>query len=288
MTILDAACTQKPDVGSTISVEGTPFSTVPMNITTPTPTSLSQFKYDNGPLSLGAKVGIAVGGIVLILALAGCGVVCNGKRRRKAFLRRLEQRHGAQGWPHPQQNTDMFETPVSQKPLRGWEESPVSAQTESTEKPYTRYFSPYSSQYNSPVSAVEASSMQWPAGAWPSTQEEKLAQIAHEQQQQSTRSPTEIQIGLALGGDDPSIRSKPSNQSIQSQGYAQGYTQGYEASDSKGKDRGEEYELYEVPPPPPHPPVLQHPGYGRYHNGQQARYDYGGLTEDDARRGHAV
>jgi len=279
LTMLDAACQQKPGVGSTLSIQGSPFSTVPVNITTPTPSPLYTITPDNSPISLSGKVGIAVGGIVVLLMLAGCGIVCNGRRRRRSFLRSLQAEHGHKGWPTPNNGAggDMFETPVSQKPLRGWEDSPVSAVTENT---FPRYFSPYSSQFNSPVSAVEGpSTMPWPT-TWP-------GHNPHAPHPEGLAPPPTIEIGIALGGSDPSLRTQPSNQSLHSQDQKWG---------SKEKDRygNEAYELNEVDsngslrrPMQSAAPVLQHPGYGRNHTPPQSR-GYGGLTEEDAKRGKAL
>ncbi|GJC82047.1 hypothetical protein ColLi_04885 [Colletotrichum liriopes] len=264
LTILDAGCQQKPEPGATISVEGSPFSKTRVNVTEPTPTNTYVPNYDSGPISLGAKVGIAIGGILLILAVAGFCIVWNGKRRRRAFLKKLEMRQqsgGRSGWPTPLNTTGISGTPLSQKPLRswddtpstqgparGWDESPLSPQGE---KAFPRYFSPYSSQYNSPVSGAEAPSMQWPVNnAVP-------------------RGPPQ-EIGIALGGGDPQSSW----------------------NDSKGKERSESYELREVEPDwdarqrQPSPPVLQHPGHLRYAEHNPAAYH--GLTEEDLRRGFAV
>lgn len=268
-----------------MSVEGEPFSTIPINITAPSQAPLFTIVPEASHISLGGKVGIAIGGIAGLLALAGCGIVCNGRRRRKKYLRKLQAKNTEKGWPTPSAGgADMFETPSSQKPLRGgWDDSPVSA---AAEKPLPRYVSPYSTNaYNSPVSAGEGrSNMQWPAVAFPNSTQEKLAQMAIEQE--SERHPTPLEIGVALGGDDPSIRTKPSNQSFQSQGPQW---------DQKRERGDEEYELREVPaegdssfrvPVPPFAPVLQHPGFGRKYSPPQSRY--GGLTEVDARSGAAV
>ena len=371
MMILEAACEQRPAPGSTISIRGDPFdNTKSVEIVPPEPSFSSVPTTDYGPISLGARVGIAFGGIAFLLALAGFCVVCIGKRRRRRFLRELEQRHGAmaavpgQGWPHPKTryggddggNGDMFETPVSQRPLRGWgdnsENSPVSGHTDG---PYPRYFSPYTSTYNSPVSAGGAggpSNVVWPttlptqeqldqmlreqqlqlqqqqqqqfqqphhqyhnqqyqpsplsatttAGGgppafsqWPTATQEKLLMQMHAHHEQRQ---TELAIGLALGGDDASLRSKGSGMNLNSNLNANGYP-----IESKGKERegvnggGEEgYELSEVESPygngngnggggmngnagycydargyayrmpaEPQAPVLHHPGYGRHH-----------------------
>lgn len=244
---LEAACQQRPSNGSTVSIQGGVFETTQVVITTPMPTYATLPTPDYGPVSLGARVGIAFGGLAFILSIIGFCIVFNGKRRRRAFLRELEQRNGGQGWPHPKgrygNNGDMLETPASQKPLRGWDESPVSAHTETTAVP--RYFSPYNSNYNSPVSATDAgltaAGINWPAlspqrlnqliqehspshgspppafSQWPSANQEKLmVQMHHEQRQ------NEIAIGIALGGDDASLRSKPSNQSMNNNPYTNG------------------------------------------------------------------
>jgi hypothetical protein len=306
MTVLEAACEQRPAPGSTVSIQGDVFGSNPIVIVTPEPTYSSVPTPDYGPVSLGARVGIAFGGVAFLLALTGIIIICNGKRRRRAFLRELEQRHGGQGWPHPKTrydgggSNDMFETPVSQKPLRGWDtESPVSAHTDG---PYPRYFSPYSSQYNSPVTGPEGpggptGGANWPTmptqeqldqllqaqtpvhgspppafSQWPTVAQEKMMMQMHAHHEQRQ---TELAIGLALGGDDASLRSKNSN--LNPNGYP---------IESKGKERDDSYEMhavespqgneggdatarqYEYPyrmPAPPQAPVLHHPGYGRHH-----------------------
>lgn len=354
VVMLNATCSQKPAAGSTISVAGNPFSTIPMNVTTPTPTPLFTYNPSHTAVPIGARVGIAVGGIIVILAVAGCCVVCNGKRRRRRFLRELEKRHAdAAGWPHPKAphgGTDMLETPASQRPLRGWDDTPASAATEaSTDPGLGRHFSPYSSTYNSPVSAMDGPTMRnWPTlspqkltqvqmdelaymqarddmirrqhedeqqmheqqpGAsaftqqWPSSTQEKLMQMQHEQ------ALAKAGIGLALGGDEASLRSKPSDQQLSPDTanpssepqYSSNNPYGDPAyhriattyrtaesssssSPAKGRSRGsdddvdeEAYEMHEVPssggpsaqqqyrmPAAPQAPVLHHPGYGRH------------------------
>ncbi|KAK4154575.1 hypothetical protein C8A00DRAFT_32608 [Chaetomidium leptoderma] len=320
LMILEAACEQKPAPGSTVSIDGDPFGTDSVVIVAPQETYASVPAPDYGPVSLGARVGIAFGGLAFVLAMVGFCIVCNGKRRRRAYLRELERRHGAQNWPHPKSRyggggTDMFETPVSQKPLRGWEnESPVSAHTDGA---FPRYFSPYSSNYNSPVTGPEGpgpSNARWPSmptqqqidqliqtqspihgspppaftqspvhgspppafTQWPSIAQEKTMMQAHAHHEKRQN---ELAIGLALGGDEASLRSKASNLNLN----------GYPV-ESKGKERDEAYEMHEVESPygngngnangdatgrqyeypyrmpaEPQAPVLHHPGYGRHH-----------------------
>ncbi|KAF6845142.1 lpxtg-domain-containing protein [Colletotrichum musicola] len=269
LAILDAGCQQRPEPGKTVSVEGSPFSKTRVNITDPTPTNTYVPNYDDGPVSLGGKVGIAIGGVILILAVAGFCVVWNGKRRRRAFLKRLEmkQKGPPSGWPTPLNLAGINGTPLSQRPLRnwdntpnstrgGWDESPLSPFTPHPfspqgEKQFPRYFSPYSSQYNSPVSGTEAQNMQWPTG-----------DASHSRQPQ--------EIGIALGGEDDAQK-------------------GWQES-SKGKGRSESYELREVDADwdprqrHPSPPVPQHPAHTMYAEHNPAAYH--GLTEDDIRRGY--
>jgi hypothetical protein len=330
VVMLNATCLQKPEPGKTISVAGDPFSrTIPMNVTTPTPTPLYTYTPDTSAVPLGARVGIAAAVIIAILAVAGCCIIWNGKRRRRRYLRELEKRHGEQGWPHPKTRhggSDMLETPASQKPLRGWDDTPVSAATEaSTDRTLGRYFSPYSSTYNSPVSAIDGPAMRnWPTLSpqkltqvqeqeleymrmqdelmrqqqeqqqqkqrhhqqqqqqpqppaftqWPSTTHETLMQMQHERAQQAL---TEVAIGLALGGDEASLRSKGSNPQLEasnlrskssdplfssnnpyggslagdmSRPYHTYHTESSSSSSpAKGKSRTEDeaYEMYEVP-----------------------------------------
>ncbi|KOS19348.1 hypothetical protein ESCO_000422 [Escovopsis weberi] len=176
MTVLHAGCTQKPEPGVTLGILGNLFSNNAVKIVPPSPTAtINPDWFDQGPLTLGGKVGIAIGCIIFVLMLAGMAVIWRGKKRRRQFLRKIETQYantntntkhnegggeGGGGWPSPQR--DMGETPLSQRPLRGWDDSPM---TLSTEKTFPRYFSPYSSQYNSPVSAQEGHQMAWPEPA---------------------------------------------------------------------------------------------------------------------------
>lgn len=346
LTILEAACEQKTDPGFTVSIAGDPFDpTVAVAIVEPHADFSSVDAPDYGPVSLGARVGIAFGGLAFILIVAGVCIVCNGKRRRRAFLRELERRHGGQGWPHPKSRyggggngPDMFETPVSQRPLRGWEnESPVSAHTDA---PFQRYFSPYSSQYASPVVGPEGPGSnnghhQWPTqqqldqmlqaqspahgspppafSQWPTSNQEKLVMHARAQHD-ATQGQDEpaAAIGVALGGDEASLRSKASNLNlngypIESKGkqrdeayemhevespygngngygneYGNGYGNGYGSGDANGNggdpQGGRQYEYPYRMPAAPQAPVLHHPGYGRHHGSRPGSGDGGGAN----------
>lgn len=308
ITMLDAGCQQRPTNGSTLSIAGSPFDRRPVNATDPVLTLATIPLPDYGPVSLGARVGIAFGGLALILALVGFCIVLNGKRRRRAFLRTLERAraghaHHYGGYGDPR-GGDMLETPASQKPLTGWNaDSPVSAAA--TESPVftaaPRYFSPYSSAYNSPVSGNPSSAAQaaWPAlvpqghmspppppfSQWPSpTQEKVVMQMRSEQRQ------NEIAVGLALGGDamnnnpytngsfvfPPPPPGPPPGMAGERRGSSSS-----SSADRKGKRREAEEEAgggYEMESPysggvagrggyqmpvEPEAPVLHHPGYGR-------------------------
>lgn len=161
--MLQAGCEQKPEPGVTVAVEGDLFSTDHVNVTEPTPmATVDPAWFDNGPLNLSAKVGIAVGGFVVLLIIAGFLIVWNGKRRRRAYLRKLDTKFTNRGWPSNHGQGEMFETPVSQRPLRGWDDSPMDS---SPDKPFPRYISPYASQCNSPSNAQDMASMPWPSAA---------------------------------------------------------------------------------------------------------------------------
>lgn len=204
--------------------------------------------FDNGPLNLSAKVGIAVGGFVFLLIISGIFVVWNGKRRRRAYLRRLEALYNTnKGWPAPQ-SPGMFETPVSQRPLNGgWGDSPM---TEQPDKPFPRYVSPYSSQYNSPISATDMTSMPWPGAA--------LAR--------------DHNIGVAHGGE--------SSGSSWEEGKGKAVAESYELCDvtSSGSDGSKNRQYGNEAP------VLGHPGYGRNSASPTQR----SLNEEDFRAGNAI
>lgn len=190
-----------------------------------------------GPLSTGALAGVVIAGVVVLLIILGCGVVLNGKRRRKNYLRRREEQ--TKNWPSPPAAAgEMFETPLSQRPLRGgWGDSPVSAGTTEGTYPYPRYFSPYATQFDSPVSAVDShGQMAWPV--------EKAQNI-----------------GVALSPDHDNVESPWSDRKGKERADAS--VDGFELQEGVNSAGGYGYQ---VPPPPTVPfeaPVLNHPGYGR-------------------------
>jgi hypothetical protein len=153
---LTAGCEQEPTAGSQISIQGSLFQSTLVNITTPTKSSIpTYYSPPSGPLTLTAKVGIAVGGLVLILLITGCFIVCRGKRRRRAHLKQLartnyrapEPAWMQKEWNSPESETSRgFMAPDKQRWQGGNDDSPMS--TRGSE----RVFSPYVSQYTSPTS----------------------------------------------------------------------------------------------------------------------------------------
>ncbi|KAI0490412.1 hypothetical protein F4859DRAFT_457969 [Xylaria cf. heliscus] len=236
VSILSGACQLQLQPPQTIPLTGSIFSHTLVNVTNPTNTAAAHVNNNVGPLTSGALAGIVIGGVVFLLILLGCGVVINGKRRRKNYLRRREQQ--TKNWPSPAAAGEMFETPLSQRPLRGgWSDSPVSAVTTEGTYPYPRYFSPYATQFDSPVSAVENhGQMAWPV--------EKAQSI-----------------GVALSPDHDNAESPWSDRKGKER--ADVHADGYELQEGVNSAGGYGYP---VPPPPPIPfeaPVLNHPGYGR-------------------------
>lgn len=283
---LQAGCDQKPSPGLMIGLDGDIFEDKMVNATAASPTaSVDPSWFDDGPLTLPIKVAIGAAGVVVLLFLAGACIIWNGRRRRRAFLRKIENRNSKMaGWaspkqghhatmqqlrsyPFPQQpaGPETHDTPLSQRPLvrAGWDDSPMTAATE--EKPYQRYFSPYSSQYNSPVSAQDTPAPQW------------HTQQLHAQMQQPAAAPQNI--GVALGGDDSSGRWSPpspeGHHTPESYEMHRVDTLNYGQPQQQQQQQQHHY---------PQPPVLSHPGYGR--NGESATH-HPGLNEDDVASGRA-
>jgi len=153
---LTAGCQQRPAAGSQISIQGSLFQSTLVNITNPTTSSIpTYYSPPSGTLNLTAKVGIAVGGLIFILLIAGCFIVCRGKRRRRAHLKKLarasyrapEPAWMQKEWNSPESETSRgFMTSDNQRWQGGSDDSPMSARGSE------RVFSPYVSQYTSPTS----------------------------------------------------------------------------------------------------------------------------------------
>jgi hypothetical protein len=102
ITALDAACIQQPVLGKTLSLSGTLFSSTVVNITNPSASPTSTFTPSTG-LTLGAKIGIVVAGLIVLLVITGFCIIWRGKRRRRRVLAEKarasgyewEARHGA-------------------------------------------------------------------------------------------------------------------------------------------------------------------------------------------------
>ncbi|GAW12502.1 hypothetical protein ANO14919_018720 [Xylariales sp. No.14919] len=236
LSILSGACELQLQPPQTIPLTGDIFSNDYTNVTNPTPTAAVQAHNSVGPLSYGALAGIVIGGVALILILLGCGIVINGKRRRKNYLRRRGEQ--TKNWPSQPVGGDMFETPLSQKPLRGgWGDSPVSAATTEGQYQYPRYFSPYATQFDSPISAVEGHGQM----AWPTEKAQS--------------------IGVALSPDHDNAESPWSDR--KGKDKADASVDGYELQEGVSSAGGYGFS---VPPPPPilsEAPMLNHPGNGR-------------------------
>ncbi|EEU44700.1 uncharacterized protein NECHADRAFT_63536 [Fusarium vanettenii 77-13-4] len=245
ITVLQAGCEQQPSPGTLVSTEGGIFSKDNVNVTEPTPMqTVDPDWFNQGPLTLDAKVGIAFAGFAVLLVILGFAIIWRGRRRRRAFLNTLSNKP-RKSWPGV---TPMFgttrDTPMSQKPLRGWDESPISVRSE---KPFQQHGSPFASQYSSPVSATELKLAHWPVmapnGSIPDLplSEQQQQQLYQQQMYQHQLSP---HIGVAMGGDEASVHT----------------------SGSKGKGKQEEeYEMTTVESPQVGMGIYQHeyihPGY---------------------------
>lgn len=235
VSVLSGACQQQLQPPATIPLTGNIFSDDLVNVTSPTQTAAVQTHNRVGPLTTGALAGIVIGGVAFLLIISGCGVVINGKRRRKNYLRRREEQ--TKNWPSPPAAGEMFETPLSQKPLRGgWGDSPVSAATTDGAYPYPRYFSPYATQFDSPISAVEShGQMVWPEKA------------------QS--------IGVALSPDHDKAEAAWGDRKGKEK--ADTSTDGYELQEGVNSAGGYGFSTPQQPAMPVEAPMLNHPGYGR-------------------------
>ncbi|KAI1146832.1 hypothetical protein F4825DRAFT_176354 [Nemania diffusa] len=236
VSILSGACQLLLQPPQTIPLTGDPFTSALVNVTNPSNTAAVNAHNNVGPLTTGALAGIVIGGIAFILILLGCGVVIHGKRRRKNYLRRREEQ--VKNWPSPAAGGEMFETPLSQKPLRGgWGDSPVSAATHDGAYPYPRYFSPYATQFDSPVSAAEGPGQM----AWQAEKAQSIG-VALSPDHDNAESPWGDRKGKERANDD---------------------AEGYELQEGVNSAGGYGY----PDPTPPHiqseAPVLNHPGYGR-------------------------
>jgi hypothetical protein len=154
---LVAGCQQMPVPGKLLSFTGSMFSTTAIVALAPGETPTSSATPNSGsPLSTGASVGIAIGVIALALFVLGFTIICCGKRRRIARLAKRQRQlstysdfggglGGLVPVTHPL-NTKW--TPA----VRGGVAQDISPSTAGGYES-DKHFTPYSSQYNSPVSA---------------------------------------------------------------------------------------------------------------------------------------
>jgi hypothetical protein len=269
---LNGACTQQPVPGKTVSLSGSIFSNTVVIVTNPTAVPTGTYTPSSSTFTLGAKIGVAVGGIIVLLAIAGVCIIWRGKRRRRSFLLRHQQETGYAEWVAAQQHRSMpptpslphdggmsetntggvsavssresggrfFDSPLSQRPLVSNMAWGVPVRREDESPAEKAYFSPYTSQYNSPVSAtdqIQVIGQQWPLDRKGSLGES--SRFGAGKLRQRSRSP------------------KREKQEIQNH-----------------------FELQNVAP------VLHHPGHGRHGSNTSTRSLP--LTEEDYRMGNAV
>ncbi|KAF4119656.1 hypothetical protein GMORB2_4565 [Geosmithia morbida] len=217
ITALQAGCEQKPVPGVSVALHGNIFSDTNVTVASPTPqVSVDPSWFDQGPITSGAIAGIVAAGIVVSLVLAGCFIVWRGKRRRRTFLENynkslstsaVSKNPRGKGWPSPLQIQGMkdmsSDTPLSQRPLRTWDDSPQSA---FSDQQFPRYFSPYSSQYTSPVSASDQQ-QHHPMHSWPVLggyrDSPPVPQPAPTTSHQDPPASPRRSIGLAIGAASP-------------------------------------------------------------------------------------
>ncbi|QSZ30911.1 hypothetical protein DSL72_000469 [Monilinia vaccinii-corymbosi] len=284
-TLLYGACDQRPAPGSTLSFQGSPFSTTQLNMTSPTPTAVAGKAYPG--LSLNARIGVAIGVIVLALFITGFCIIFNGRRRRRRVLRQHQLDTGYAAWknahdvegpgghiPVAEANSAVsnmtsgsggfFDSPNSQKPLQPnyWGQqqphggnftgpaikSPVE---DSPINPMGEsvHFSPYSSQYSSPATASTDANGRSPNGdPWPMDRKSSFGPgggSMAEKLKARERARRKKEEAGMHQRDQIELQNMQSVQGVQNQNPA---------------------------------PVLGHPGYGRGTGGPR------GMTSDDAKR----
>lgn len=164
MTIVDAGCIQEPAQGSILSLQGSPFSTTQLNITTPSPSSLP---YSNGfsdGLSLGAKVGIAVGAILVALFITGFCIIWNGRRRRRRFLAQKARQSGYEWDAARHGHMAMAESSADERTPGGFFDSPQSQKPFANAWGYPQDVKSAQSVQESPITPVvrQSRTPDWP------------------------------------------------------------------------------------------------------------------------------
>ncbi len=200
MIALTAGCEQQPAAGSQIHLDGSLFQSTLVNITNPTNSTIqAYYSPPSGPLTLAAKVGIAVAALVGILLITGCFIICRGKRRRRAHLKQLARTNGRapepawmqKEWNSPGSETSRaFMAPDNQRWQGGNDDSPMSARGSE------RVFSPYVSQYTSPTSPE--GSNQFPPVPIPLPYDQRGISTDVRQTEEELRDPNAIEMNQIL------------------------------------------------------------------------------------------
>ena len=132
-------------------------------------------------------MGIAIGSLALIITVLGCCVVWRGKKKRRAFLEQRQKQPAYAEWvaqqvsersPHPGMGfpphsaggffQDSPQSAMSQQPLfphQDWGMGRGRHEEDTSPAQEKKFFSPYSSNYSSPISATEQAQVvarEWP------------------------------------------------------------------------------------------------------------------------------
>ncbi|KAF7920004.1 uncharacterized protein EAE98_009238 [Botrytis deweyae] len=292
-TLLYGACDQQPAPGSTLSFQGSPFSTTQLNMTSPTPTAVPGQTYSG--LSLNARIGVAVGIIVFALFITGFCIVFNGRRRRRRVLRQHQLDTGYAAWKNahdvdglgghiPVNEVDsavsnmtsgsggFFDSPNSQKPLQpnywgqqqphGGNFNGPAVMTPIEDSPITPmaekvYLSPYSSPYSSPATAsTDANGRSPNIDQWPMDRKGSFGQSS---------------FGQGGGSMAEKLKARERERARRKKEE--------EAMNERNQIELQNMQHFQSQNVAP---VLGHPGYGRDRDGVR------GLSSEDARRGDAL
>ncbi|ESZ99423.1 hypothetical protein SBOR_0185 [Sclerotinia borealis F-4128] len=289
-TLLYGACDQQPAPGSTLSFQGSPFSTTQLNMTSPTPTAVPGTAYPG--LSLNGRIGIAVGVILLALFITGFCIVFNGRRRRRRILHQHQLDTGYAAWKNAHDvdglgghipvlethsadsnmtsgSGGFFDSPNSQQALQpsywgqqqphGGKFNGPAIMTPIEDSPITPmgekvYLSPYSSQYNSPATASTDANSRSPNGdPWPMDKKGSFGQ----------------------GGGSMAEKLKARERERARRKKEEEVLHERNQIELQNMQDFQERNVA---------PVLGHPGYGR----ERVRDEGRGLNSEDLRRGDAV
>jgi hypothetical protein len=148
----------------------------------------STFNAHKPSLTLGAKIGIAVGSFLFLATILGCCIVWRGRRKRRAQLARFAAKRQEKiqvmttvdqvpKWKEQHHDSPQSESSRAFQSQGSWQWSEADAArwqqsqqdlairtTESPISPSPQFFSPYTSQHNSPISPTQGQPMMrdWP------------------------------------------------------------------------------------------------------------------------------